>query len=279
MNHKSFTLIEILVVIVVIGILSSFILVGMSSITNSANVAKGKAFSESLRNSLLMDLVSEFKFEDNVNDSWGSITGSLFGTPVYKSGNDCVSNKCLDFNGGGDYFTLSSVIFLSAEFTISIWANRDTNNSYDMITGRTGDDRKIGLNNGNNKIFVRVLAGGTADASTSDDVVINKWNHVVITRNSYNKIDSRVNAGAIRRMIGDVAQVGNFEISMIANDSSNLYFDGKLDTISIYDKQMPVSLINSLYYSGLNKLLVSSNINIQEFDQRLSEFSGSLADN
>jgi prepilin-type N-terminal cleavage/methylation domain-containing protein len=42
--NKSFTLIEILVVIVVIGVLSAFILVGMSSITSSANIAKSQAF-------------------------------------------------------------------------------------------------------------------------------------------------------------------------------------------------------------------------------------------
>lgn len=40
MKQKAFTLIEILIVIVVIGILSAFILVAMSSIINSANDAK-----------------------------------------------------------------------------------------------------------------------------------------------------------------------------------------------------------------------------------------------
>jgi len=49
-QEKSFTLIEILVVIVVTGILSSFVLVGMSSITNDARIAKVKAFANSVRN-------------------------------------------------------------------------------------------------------------------------------------------------------------------------------------------------------------------------------------
>ncbi|MDD5013368.1 MAG: prepilin-type N-terminal cleavage/methylation domain-containing protein [Candidatus Pacebacteria bacterium] len=39
------------------------------------------------------------------------------------------------------------------------------------------------------------------------------------------------------------------------------------------------SQIQQNYCSGLNKLLLSSNINIQEFSQRLSEFSNSLANN
>jgi len=71
---NSFTLIEILVVIVIIGILSAFILVGMSSITNSANIAKGKAFADSTRNSLLGNLKAEIKLDEgtgqNIGDSW-----------------------------------------------------------------------------------------------------------------------------------------------------------------------------------------------------------------
>lgn len=50
---KSFTLIEILVVIVVVGILSSFILIGMSSIVSSANDSRIKNDINSLQKVLL----------------------------------------------------------------------------------------------------------------------------------------------------------------------------------------------------------------------------------
>jgi len=56
--NKSFTLIEILVVIVVIGILSAFVLVGMSSITSSANIAKVQAFINSMDNAIIRKSIS-----------------------------------------------------------------------------------------------------------------------------------------------------------------------------------------------------------------------------
>jgi prepilin-type N-terminal cleavage/methylation domain-containing protein len=53
MNQKSFTLIEILVVIVIVGILSGFVLVISSSATDSANDAKRKHDIESLQKVIL----------------------------------------------------------------------------------------------------------------------------------------------------------------------------------------------------------------------------------
>jgi len=51
---KSFTLIEILVVIVIIGILSAFIIVSMSGVSQKATIAKGQAFANSLKNALMI---------------------------------------------------------------------------------------------------------------------------------------------------------------------------------------------------------------------------------
>ncbi len=78
---KSFTLIEILVVIVVIGVLSAFILVGMSSISSKANIAKSQVFINSIDNSLLTSRVAYWKLDEGAgtttSDSWGVSLGTL----------------------------------------------------------------------------------------------------------------------------------------------------------------------------------------------------------
>ena len=69
----AFTLIELLVVIAIIGILSGLIITTMSGATESARIAKLKVYSNSVRNTLGANLVSEWKFDNsNANDSWGS---------------------------------------------------------------------------------------------------------------------------------------------------------------------------------------------------------------
>jgi len=74
-KQKSFTLIELLVVIVIIGILAGVIMISTSSSIDKANVAKAKTFSESIKNNLMLNLVSEWNFDDSSNpykDFWGN---------------------------------------------------------------------------------------------------------------------------------------------------------------------------------------------------------------
>jgi len=64
-KEKSFTLIELLVVIVIIGILAGVIMISTSSSIDKANIAKSKVFSENIKDNLILNLTSEFKFDDS----------------------------------------------------------------------------------------------------------------------------------------------------------------------------------------------------------------------
>ncbi|MDD3292809.1 MAG: prepilin-type N-terminal cleavage/methylation domain-containing protein [Candidatus Pacebacteria bacterium] len=117
--NKSFTLIEILIVIVVIGILSSFIFVGMSSITSEANIAKGKVFINSIDNSLLLGRISQWKFDElttakelqSIGDTWNSNNGILYtgSDSLEKLSSNCPSGNCLSFDGVNDYINTGTV--------------------------------------------------------------------------------------------------------------------------------------------------------------------------
>ena len=86
-NHLkyAFTLIELLVVIAIIGILSGLIITTMSGATESARIAKLKVYSNSVRDTLGANLVSEWKLDQIVGssapyttlDTWGTNIGTL----------------------------------------------------------------------------------------------------------------------------------------------------------------------------------------------------------
>jgi len=111
MKHEkqSFTLIEILVVIVIIGILSSFIFFTINDSVEKANIAKSKMFSESIRNNLLLNLVSEWKLDETSGttfyDTWGSNNGTNNGAGFET---DCISGGCVSFDGN-DNITISTI--------------------------------------------------------------------------------------------------------------------------------------------------------------------------
>ena len=80
-KRKSFTLIELLVVIVIIGILAGVIMISTSSSIDKANFAKAQAFSSTVQNELLSNLVSEWTFDNASSigeDTWGNNHGTLY---------------------------------------------------------------------------------------------------------------------------------------------------------------------------------------------------------
>jgi len=127
---KAFTLIELLVVIAIIGIFSGLIVVTMSGVTQKATIAKSQIFSNSLRNALMANLVSEWKFDELTTavqgstalDSWSggnNLTVYTNSDGLDKLSTNCVSGKCLSFDGTDDYAYVSGSNSTSSNLAIA----------------------------------------------------------------------------------------------------------------------------------------------------------------
>ncbi len=144
MKNKSFTLIELLVVIVIIGILAGVIMISTSSSIDKANFAKAQAFSSTVQNELLSNLVSEWTFDNALNigeDTWGNNNGTLYGAagaqnlPQLQPASECVSNTCLKFDGYDDYVKVSDNenLNFSDEFTMCAWVKKTVLNTFEVF--------------------------------------------------------------------------------------------------------------------------------------------------
>jgi len=293
----AFTLIELLVVIAIIGILSGLIVISMSGVTNKANIAKAQIFSNSLRNSLMADMIAEYKFEGDATNSWGDSEGTAYG-PTYKTSSECLSGQCINFDGIDDYVDISNVDNLkSSTGTISIWFKwtiGDVNVLFSLIDKDTAqlDSMQLGLGN---------WTGGQTDESVGflyRDASIykiigyykngtytyrdNNWHNIVMTvGENYNKMyfdgkevdltysygSSSVGGYFSQNTNIDTAEIGARLYNITTRDT---YFGGSIDDLRIYDIAIPISQIKEQYYAGLNKLLISGNISSEEYVLRIN---------
>lgn len=291
---KAFTLIELLVVIAIIGILSGLIVVSIGGMTQKATIAKAQVFSNSLRNSLMMNIIGEWKFDGatsertaidaDVIDSWGGKNNGTIpaspSAPTVKIGSNCVSGSCLFFDGG-DYVDCgtNSVLNPITAITISAWFKRgeisggtyaytivrkggQTNTTLDYFLG-FGTSNKIGFSASKTTSSITGISDVNQITSLTD------WYYVVGTFDgiNYKLYINGIQTGA------EVVAISNTSVSnlYIGQKSDNTQrFNGSIDDIRIYNAAMPASQIKEQYYSGLNNLLSSGSITQEEYSQRLN---------
>ncbi|MDD3293006.1 MAG: LamG domain-containing protein [Candidatus Pacebacteria bacterium] len=306
---ESFTLIEILVVIVIVGILSSFIIVGMSSLSSKADTARVQVWANGLRNSGLISIVSEWKFEGTTDagdpaladpdllDSWGSNNGATTAGPTVVASSSCALGKCLSFNGTTQFITVAdnSSLALGTKMSAFIWIkgstqtndrgvfgqwNTTATNYYKtwmIATTTTGFNVQLGNSTG---------AGAAKTYTSTETVFDNKWHYVGFTYNvnTLNLYVDGLNISPTPTLDGAMTSLNdsdNRPISLGAytTTGSNTIangFNGYIDDAIIFNEAVTVFEVQRQYFSGLNNLLAKGEITNDEYNERVSLLNDSL---
>jgi len=298
MNNKSFTLIELLVVIVIIGILAGVIMVSTSSSIDKANITKGKVFSESVKNNLMLNLISEWKFDgptqigsvatvEDVKDSWGSNHGSVSGNVLVKGDQDCVSKKCLDLNGAYVSFGNSDALKrITRELTVSYWVyvNQAPSSSYAHIFSKgyapsAGNSWTAGLTSSRSGYFFVRYGDNSAYSHTPawGSISLKKWffyTHVFKGSSFVATYKDGLLDGGINNTISfsDIYESAA-NVQMGGGSSSDRYFYGLIDEVKIYDAALTSSQIKQNYIAGLDSLLSNGNISKEDYNRRINELA------
>lgn len=308
---KAFTLIELLVVIAIIGILSGLIVVSMGGMTTKATIAKAQVFSNSLRNSLMMNIVAEWKFDEltaategtNILDSWGGINNGTLDTYVstvdstnkIKTGVDCISGGCLSLDGTDDYISIngsnatSSNLAITGAITISAWVKFNNGTTAMSIAGRgipwvgAGDNGYFLARGGSIKALFSTSSTTTRDLIYSTSVISdNNWHNIVGTWDGTTNLNGKkiyVDGTMENQAASTISSMGrpNY-LFRIGEDSNNGYsLNGLIDEVRVYSAAVSASQIKEQYYAGLNKLLAGGGIIREEYQQRIAELENKTA--
>jgi prepilin-type N-terminal cleavage/methylation domain-containing protein len=278
-KQLAFTLIELLVVIAVIGILSGLIVVSMSGTTQKATIAKSQIFSNSLRNSLMSNLVSEWKLDGNGNDTWGSNTGIITGAVTAATG--CVYDSCLTMDGN-DYVKIptSSSLDITTNITISAWAkvtdktaqgtivSKMEAGAYSIIVNATSYPNQVSG-------WVYVGGGYKIPVFSTSYINNNEWFFVVLT---YDGTNTKIYLnGNFMNAVPGTGAIGTTTTDFYigAESSTNTtpttpFLVGSVDEIRIFNAGIPLSQIREQYFSGLNSLLVKGQITSEYYASQIS---------
>jgi len=293
MNNKSFTLIELLVVIVIIGILAGVIMISTSSSIDKASLAKVKVFEESLKNDLMINLLSEWKLDGNTNDSWGSSNGTLKEIS-YASACDtshcpqviqnCVSKDCYYFESN-DYIEITDNQGLKIgtdDFTIAAWIKTNAAKEHGRnIVGRYNPGFLLrnqygGIEFGVNNGTWQCTQWGVGSTNLDD----NKWHYIIGMRDVRNNalkmffdgVEKFNTAGnTITNISGDLtSNTKNWQIGSLSADWDYI---GYIDEVKLYNAALSSSEIKQNYIAGLNSLLSSGTISKKEYDERVNNLA------
>ncbi|MFA5072053.1 MAG: LamG-like jellyroll fold domain-containing protein [Candidatus Pacearchaeota archaeon] len=302
----AFTLIELLVVIAIIGILSGMIVVSMGGVTNKATIAKAQVFSNSLRNSLLINIIGEWKIDELttategtiIQDSWGGNNNGILDTYVstvdavnkIKTGTDCISGNCLSFDGIDDYVYVSgsdaasSPLAITGAITLSSWVKFSNSGVTGAIIARginlaaTGDfGYVLARYSANNLIYWYIHNATNTSGTTSTTAITDtNWHFITATWNgttNTNGIKIYIDGIVDKQGTSAVTAIGQpaYQLRIGKTSDGNFPLNGLIDDARVYNAAIPISQIQEQYYIGLNKLFNNGGISKEEYQNRIEE--------
>jgi prepilin-type N-terminal cleavage/methylation domain-containing protein len=284
LNDFGFTLIELLVVIAIVGILAGMVVVNMSGATESARIAKLKVYSSSIRSSLLMNRVSEWKFDEgsgtSIADTVGSNSGTLIGGSTWKTAGECVSGNCLSFAGAGDYVNAGNSASLNAvdAVTLEAWVKwtYSGNISADYFPVRKDGNYWFWDGWGSPHIAFEVWVNGARRNPGAYTVSPNIWYHLTGVYDSTSR-KVRLYVNGVQESSVTLSGLAQYTMDTSANSvligSSALSKSSLIDEVRIYSAALSASRIREDYLAGLDKLLAGNQITQKDYQKRITDLN------
>lgn len=273
-KETGFTLIEVLVVVGIIGLLTSIVLVSIKGVREKARVTAGLNFAAQVHHALGAYAVGIWDFDENVDntcrpeepyndicDSSGNNNHGERSGPTWVDDTPNKSGYALSFSesGDGDEVYVSNVsINPSTEITAMAWIK--PNEAADSRAPIIKMDRFYLQHYEDNKLATYWFGWDSEGYhySTSDSVLTGKWSHVVVTWDQTNGVTFYIN-GTKDNNIPNSGTGESTNWVMIGREGPTRRFNGLIDEVRVYDHALTSAQVRKLYVEGLKRHLTMNN--------------------
>lgn len=174
-----------------------------------------------------------------------------------------VNEKSVLFDGVNEYVTMGDVhnFDIATAFSISLWVKPNNIASNRILFSKAGPSPNVigymlRQNEITGKLFMQLRPSGTKRSHTYDkSLTAGIWQHVVFTyAGGSNRSGAEVYLNASK---ATTPPAGTLSGSMVASQdfllgqrTSNFYYSGNMDEVSIWDKELTQAEVTEIYNSG-----------------------------